>query len=69
MIEKEIRLSEVSHDLWKIQDTNNAAVQMNQNSNHSDMQKVFNMNAHQTKQQYNQGMFGLAPHLLPNFGS
>lgn len=68
VIEKEIRQSEFNTDLWKTQDTNNANVQMQQSTNYADMQRTFNTNAQQTQQQYNQGMFSLAPHLLPNYG-
>jgi len=66
VIEKEVRQSELNHDLWKTQDTNNANVQMQQNTNYADMQRTFHTNAHQTQQQYNQGMFGLANNFLPN---
>lgn len=69
VIEKEMRQSEVAHDLWKTQDTNNANVQMSQAAAYADMQRTFNTNAHQTQQQHNQGMFGLANQYLTNHGT
>ncbi len=68
VIEKEMRQSEVAYDLWKTQDTNNANVQMNQTTAYADMQRTFNTNAHQTQQQYNQGVVGLANQYLTNHG-